>query len=80
MENKYELGYGIIPENIDGFFDKVEVLLKMKNRGEIFSKRRKIMLNEKIDTHKFLVWFLENYPESEREMNMNPDNQFKLDN
>ena len=33
------------------------------------------MLNEKIDGTAFLVWFVENYPESEKIMRSNPDYQ-----
>jgi len=36
------------------------------------------MLNDKIDVTGFMVWFVENYPESKRIMLANPDYQFRF--
>jgi len=36
------------------------------------------MLSKKIDMTKFMVWFIENYPDSRDEMIRNPDYQYKF--
>jgi hypothetical protein len=36
------------------------------------------MLSEKIDVTAFLVWFIENYPESVTVMRQNPDYQYNF--
>lgn len=78
FENKYQLGYGFKTNNIDKFFKKVEELLEMTNRKEIFQERRKKMLSEKIDYAAFLTWFIENYPESVKIMKENSDYQYNF--
>jgi uncharacterized protein len=45
---------------------------------EIWQKRRQEMMNDKIDVTAFLVWFIENYPESFSIMKGNPDYQYKF--
>ena len=78
LENKYQLGYGIKTKDSDKLMKKIDELLSMPDRKAIFQKRREIMLNEKIDYSKFLVWFIENYPESAKIMKENPDYQYKF--
>ena len=72
LENKYQLGYGIKTNDVVRLYHKVEELLKMPNRKEVFQERRKKMLSEKIDYAAFLTWFIENYPESVTIMEENP--------
>ena len=36
------------------------------------------MLKEKIDVTAFMVWFIENYPESAKIMKENPDYQLRF--
>lgn len=50
-------------------------LLKMPNLKQEWSKRRDDMLAEKIDATAFLVWFVENWPDSYSTMKENPDYQ-----
>jgi hypothetical protein len=38
------------------------------------------MIKDKIDVTAFMVWFIENYPESKRIMKENPDYQYKFKN
>ncbi len=45
---------------------------------EQFQLRRQKMLLEKIDVTAFLVWFVENYPESAKIMKENPDYQWRF--
>ncbi|MBQ4358159.1 MAG: DUF354 domain-containing protein [Paludibacteraceae bacterium] len=78
LENKYEMGYGIKPENVDDLYSKVTELLAMPDRKEIFQKRREKLLSEKIDYAAFLTWFIESYPESKKIMKSNADYQFRF--
>jgi len=53
-------------------------ILNDKNVKDEFSKKRNKLLSEKIDPTAFLVWFVENYPESKRIMKENPDYQYNF--
>jgi len=50
-------------------------LLKQVNLKQEWVTRRQKMLSEKIDVTAFLVWLIENYPESTRMMNEKPNYQ-----
>jgi hypothetical protein len=52
-------------------------LLSNNNNG-IWSQRRAKMLKDKIDVSAFLIWFVENYPESSEIMKKNPDYQYRF--
>lgn len=78
LENKYGLGYGVKTKNIDALFEKINFLLTLSDRETIFKKKQKKMLRDKIDYSAFLVWFIENYPNSLNEMRKNPDLQYKF--
>lgn len=53
-------------------------LLHTSNLKEEWQKRREKMLSEKIDVTAFMVWFIENYPDSARIMKENPDYQYNF--
>lgn len=69
-EHRYGLTYGFRPEDSERMFEKVEKLLAMGTAElkDEWSKRRAVLLNEKIDYTSFLVWFIENYPKSVEEV------------
>jgi predicted glycosyltransferase len=75
LENRYHLGFGIKPDNPEKLFSTVEDLLSTKNLKTVFQERRNIMLSEKIDTARFLTWFIEEYPISVDAMRNNSDVQ-----
>lgn len=77
-EYKYGLTFGFKPDKTDKMFDKINELLKKPNLKEEWQKRRQKLLNDKIDVTAFLVWFVENYPESFQIMKENPDFQNKF--
>lgn len=54
-------------------------ILDDSNSERIYNERRQRLLNEKIDPTAFLVWFIENYPESKRILKETPEfqNNFK---
>ena len=57
----------IIPE--------IEKLLNIKNLKLLHLKRKQKLIESKIDTTEFLIWFLENYPNSKKIMIENPHYQ-----
>jgi predicted glycosyltransferase len=75
-QEKYGLLFGF--RNRKGVLEKIEELLKMPNLKDEFRLRRDMMLRDKIDVTAFIVWFIENYPESARIMKKNPDYQLRF--
>lgn len=55
--------------------EKVNEILSIPDFKEVFNSRCQKMLDDKIDVTSFLVWFIENYPESFRIIKENPDYQ-----
>lgn len=61
LEEKYELGYGIMPSNETLLYQKLNELMKMNDFKSVFKGRRNKMLSEKINVANFLINFLSNY-------------------
>ncbi len=78
LEHKYKLTYGIHSSESNSLYSKIQELLEMKDLKEIFQQRRKKMLSEKIDVTAFMLWFIENYPESKKIIKENPDYQYNF--
>ncbi len=72
-QERYGLVYGF--RNSKGAMEKVFELLKNPNLHTEFIEKRNQMFNNKIDVTRFLVWFIENYPSSVKDMKENPDLQ-----
>jgi len=53
-------------------------LLKSNDLNNIWHIKRKKMLEQKIDVTAFMVWFIENYPESAKIMKENPEYQYNF--
>jgi predicted glycosyltransferase len=76
-EEKYNLVYNFS----DGrtmekeAFNKALELLENNNLREEGKRKREKLLNDKIDVTAFMIWFVENYPESFKEMKGNLDIQ-----
>lgn len=74
LEKKYRLIYN--------FRDEKEALnfaislLRTPDIKQEWAKRRKNLLNDKIDLTAFMVWFIENYPSSFTEMKEHPEVQY----
>ena len=75
LEHKYGLCYSFLPEQQEAFFAKINELLAMPYLKGEWQRRRKSMLEDKMDYTGFLVWFIENYPESKRTVMGHPDFQ-----
>lgn len=78
LENKYHLGFGHKTNDPEGMYKSIKTLIEIPNRREIFTQRRRVMLDEKIDYAKFQTWFIENYPESAKIMKKTPDYQYRF--
>jgi len=78
LEHKYGLTYSFKTNQPEKLYEKVEEFLKNENIKNEFQSRREKMLADKIDVTAFMVWFIENYPESQKIMRKNPDYQFNF--
>jgi predicted glycosyltransferase len=72
--------YGLLfsYRNSDSILEKAEELLKISNLKQEFIQKRDKMLCEKIDVTAFMVWFIENYPDSAKTMKENPEYQYRF--
>lgn len=78
LEQKYGLCYSFLPNQVEGFFAKIDELFALSNLKAEWHRRRQRMLDEKIDYSQFLFWFIENYPESRKIMRENPNYQWRF--
>jgi predicted glycosyltransferase len=77
-EHLYDLTYGFRPDDVEKMFDKINMLLANPGLKATWQQKREKMLADKIDVSSFFIWFIENYPESNRVMRENPDFQNKF--
>lgn len=75
LEKTYQLTYGISPSEPQKLIDKITQLIAENNISEKFKIRREKMLSEKINVTAFMVWLIENYPESIKTLKRDPDYQ-----
>ena len=78
LEHVYNLTYGIKIGNESELILKLNWLLNTDDLNQEFQRRRQKMLADKIDVTGFLVWFIENYPQSVKTMKDNPDYQWNF--
>jgi len=79
LENRYGLVYNFNESFSDQLkaIQKAEEIISDKYSNKWQQKRNKL-INEKIDVTSFLVWFIENWPQSYRIMKENPDYQYRF--
>lgn len=79
-EEKYKLvfNFKLDKESQRKSLEKAVELLGNNNLKSVGKKKREKLLNEKINVTAFMVWFIENYPESYKMMKENPDIQLKF--
>ena len=75
-EKKYNLVYNF--RKSEGVLEKAIDLLNTPNLKQVWQERRQRMLSDKIDVTAFMVWFVENYPDSVKTMKNNPDYQLRF--
>jgi hypothetical protein len=73
IEKKYDLCYSYQPQDFDSLLKKCEELLNTENLKESWLLKRKKLIDDKINLSNFLVWFIENYPNSKLELNSDPN-------
>lgn len=78
LEHNYNLTYGIPTNKPEQLFKKLDELLLMNKLQSVFKDRRDKMLQDKIDVTAFMVWFIENYPQSAKIMKDNPEYQYRF--
>ncbi len=78
LEHKYHLTFGIHTSESEKLLFKIDELFTIENLREEFQIRRKKMLSDKINVTDFLVWFVENYPQSFQIMKENSDYQYNF--
>ncbi len=61
-----------------GVVEKAREILSLPNVKAYFRNKRDVMLSQKIDPTAFMVWFIENYPESKKIIIENPDYQYNF--
>lgn len=76
QEEKFGLSYQFTDQEV--IIEKAVEILTDPNSELVYAKRRNSMLSEKIDPTAFMVWFVENYPESVKVMKANPDYQYNF--
>jgi len=64
QEDIYKLAFGFKPNEFVLLMNKVKELLNMDNLKEEWKIRKEKMLSNKIDVTSFLVYIIDNYPES----------------
>ena len=78
LEEKYNLCYAYLPENFNQLLEKVEELLKKNNLTKLWEEKVNKFIEDKIDVTDFMVWFIENYPESKRIVKKDPNYQYNF--
>jgi len=76
QENEYQQLFNFREQN--GVLEKAKELLQMPNLKEEYQSRRIKMLEDKIDVTAFMIWFIENYPQSFKIMKENPEYQMRF--
>ena len=75
IEEQQNYGLLFSFRNYDGVISKVEELLSNPDLKQEFIQKRDRMIKDQIDVTAFMVWFVENYPESFKIMKENPEYQ-----
>ena len=73
LEDRYGLCYAYGPDSFEEYISKVKDILAKENIKDIWKRKKEVLLNEKINTTDFLVWFVENYPQSHNILKETPD-------
>jgi len=67
-EKRYGLTYGFLPRQFDWMLEALEIVLQDNETKAKWIIKRNRMLEDKIDVTAFWVWFIDNYPESVKEV------------
>jgi uncharacterized protein len=78
LENKYELGYGIVPSDTGRLLEVVSYLSGLENRRDLFISRRDALLRDKINLTDFMVWLFGDFPDSIKQFKTDSDIQLRF--
>jgi predicted glycosyltransferase len=78
LQEKYQLCYSWQPSEFESLLEKIAELTALPNLKDLWQERKAIMLKNKIDVTAFMVWFVENLPESAGIMKNNPEYQLRF--
>jgi predicted glycosyltransferase len=76
LEQKYALIFNF--NDLNKALEKAVELIQNPNLKEEWRNKREVLLKDKIDVTPFMVWFIENYPDSFKEMKENPEMQYRF--
>jgi predicted glycosyltransferase len=76
LEHTWGLTFGFRPSGFRHSLEKIAEILATPEH--VFRERQQQLINNKINFNSFLLWFIENYPESKRIMKENPDYQYRF--
>jgi len=76
LEKKYGLIYNI--KKPEDAIKKAVELVKQPGLKKRWAKKREMLLKDKIDLTSFMIWFIENYPDSVEEFKQNPEIQYRF--
>lgn len=71
LMNRYETQYYF--NDLADAMPKITELIENPKSKDLFKENARKMISEKIDVTAFLVWFIENYPESANKLKTEPD-------
>jgi predicted glycosyltransferase len=77
-EHLYGLTFGFLPDQTDAMFAKIDELLAMPYLKDEWQRRCTKMLSDKIDVTAFMVWFVENLPESAKILREDASYQYRF--
>jgi predicted glycosyltransferase len=70
LELRYGLTFGYHPSQFDWMLYRINEFLETLDFKDEWQKRRTRLLQDKIDVTSFWVWFVDNYPESVKEVKL----------
>jgi predicted glycosyltransferase len=78
LNEEVRLGLIELYRDSSGLKECAVEIFKDKDFKDVFNNKVKSILSDLIDPTAFMVWFIENYPESARIMKENPDYQYRF--
>jgi len=73
LEDEYKVGYGVRPENFNDALVIIKNILNDESLSKKIRESRNQLLKDKINLSDFLVWFIENYPTSKNDIEMDQE-------
>jgi hypothetical protein len=76
QEKRWNLTFGIKPSE---FYKALKIIDSLvKEDSNVFKERRDKMIESSLNMTNFLIWIIENYPESKKKLKENPDFQYQF--